>query len=175
MKKNNWYVLTGGPCSGKTTTLEALKKKGYEIFYEAARIYIDQEMKKGKTLAEIRKNELLFQRKILRMKVKNEKKLHKNEILFLERGIPDSIAYYKVCGVTKDKELEKSVKNSNYKKVFLLELLEYKKDYARTEDKKTAIQLEKSLKESYERLNILVIKVPSMTLSKRVKFILDNL
>lgn len=175
MTKNNWYVLTGGPCSGKTATLEALKKKGHKVFYEAARIFIDQEMKKGKTLAQIRKNEFEFQEKILRMKVKIEKKLPKREIIFLERGIPDSIAYYKICGITKDKELEMAVKNCNYKKVFLLELLNYQKDYARTEDKETALKLEKSLKENYEKLKIPVTLVPVMSLKRRVEYILNNL
>ncbi len=175
MTKNNWYVLTGGPCSGKTTVLEALKKKGYTIFYEAARIFIDQELKKGNSLKKIRRDELVFQKKILRMKVKIEKALPKDEILFLERGIPDSFAYFKICGVEEDKELEKALKKSNYKKVFLLELLDYKKDYARTENKRTAFKLEKALKESYQRLNIPVVKVPTMPLNKRVKYILNNL
>lgn len=175
MNKNKWYVLTGGPCSGKTTTLEALKKKGFKVFYEAARIFIDQEMKKGKTLDEIRKDELAFQRKILRMKVKIEKNLPKDDILFLERGIPDSIAYYQICGVTRDKELEESAKNSDYKKVFLLELLEYEKDYARTENAKTAKKIENLLKDSYNSLNIPVIKVPVMPIDKRVRYILNNL
>ncbi|PIS15984.1 hypothetical protein COT62_00785 [Candidatus Roizmanbacteria bacterium CG09_land_8_20_14_0_10_41_9] len=60
MKKNNWYVITGAPSAGKTTLLKELEKKGYTVIYEAARIIIDREMKKGKKLSEIRKNELEF-------------------------------------------------------------------------------------------------------------------
>ena len=41
---NNWYVITGAPSSGKTTLLEYLKKKGQKVYFEWARIYIDQEM-----------------------------------------------------------------------------------------------------------------------------------
>jgi predicted ATPase len=175
MAKNNWYVLTGGPCSGKTATLKALKKKGYKTFDEAARIFIDQEIKKGNPLAKIRKDELLFQKKVLRMKVKIEKTLPKDEILFLERGIPDSLAYYKICGVTKNKELEKAAKKSSYKKVFLLELLDYEKDYARTEDQNTAFKLEKELEESYKKIGIPLVRVPKMSIGKRVGYILKNL
>ena len=96
---NNWYVITGAPSSGKTTTLKVLERKGYKVFYEWARIYIDQEMKKGRNLKEIRRDELAFQRKILDLKVKFEGKLPKKDLVFMERGIPDSTAYMEICGV----------------------------------------------------------------------------
>lgn len=55
--KNNWFALTGAPSSGKTTVLKELEKKGYKVYEEWARVYIDSEMQKGKTLKEIRKDE----------------------------------------------------------------------------------------------------------------------
>ena len=69
-------------------------------------------MKKGKTLAQIRKDELKFQRQILKLKIDFEKKLPKKETIFLERGIPDSLAYYELCGVTDDKFLKNAVNKS---------------------------------------------------------------
>lgn len=172
---NNWYVFTGAPSSGKTTTLEALKKKGYKVFYEWARIYIDKEIKKGRTLKEIRKDELEFQRKILKLKVKFEKKLPKKDLVFMERGIPDSTAYMEMCGMKNDNHLLRALKKCNYKKVFLLELLKYELDYARTESQEEAQLLEKLLEKSYTDIGINVIRVPKMSVSKRVKFILSNL
>ena len=65
MKNNNWYVITGAPSSGKTTIVKLLKSKGYIVLYEAARIYIDQELKKGKTIQKIRKDEGKFQKESL--------------------------------------------------------------------------------------------------------------
>lgn len=172
---NNWYVLTGAPSSGKTTTLKALEKKGYKVFYEWARVYIDEEMKKGRTLKEIRKDELAFQRKILKLKVDFEKKLSKKKLVFMERGIPDSTAYMEMCGTKNDNYLIKALKKCNYKKIFLLELLKYELDYARTESQEEAQLLEKLLEKSYTDLGIKVIRVPKMSVSKRVKFIIDNL
>lgn len=172
---NNWYVITGAPSSGKTTTLQALEKKGYKVFYEWARIYIDGEMKKGRTLKEIRKNELEFQRKILELKLKFEKKLPKRDLIFMERGIPDSTAYMQMCGVKEDKNLAKALKNCSYKKVFLMELLKYELDYARTESKEEARLIDNLLDKSYTDLEIEVVRVPKMSVEKRVKFILDNL
>lgn len=172
---NNWYVITGAPSSGKTTTLKALEKKGYKIFYEWARIYIDQEMKKGRALKDIRKNELEFQRKILDLKVNFEKKLSKKDLVFMERGVPDSIAYMKLAGGKKDQILEKALKNCYYKKVFLLELIKYELDYARTESQEEAQLLEKLLEKSYAEINIPIVRVPKMSVEERAEFILKNL
>jgi len=173
--KNNWYVVTGAPSSGKTTLLEALEKRGYKVYYEWARIYIDQEMAKGKTLKEIRCDELEFQRKILQLKIDFEKNLQKNEIVFMERGIPDSTAYMKLCGIKEDKNLNKALKNCYYKKIFLLELIKYEVDYARTESQEEAMLIENLLEKSYRDLNIEIIRVPKMSVEERVKFILNNL
>ena len=107
---NNWYVITGPPCSGKTTILNKLKEKGYLIVEEAARVYIDREVKKGKTLKQIRSSEISFQRNVLQIKIDIEKKLPKNETIFFERGIPDSEAYYRLCKYDEDQYLTKAMR-----------------------------------------------------------------
>lgn len=174
--KNNWYVVTGGPCSGKTTIIDVLKEKGYKVVYEAARWYIDEEIKKGKTLDEIRKNEYKFQKKILEIKIDVEKTLPKEELIFIERGIPDSTAYYnQLCNISKDDFLEKALKKCHYKKVFLFEMLDYKKDYARTESSEEATKLEEALEKSYLDLGFEVIRIPKMSIQKRICFLLNNI
>lgn len=174
-KNNNWYVITGGPCSGKTTVADILVKKGYKVIYEMARFYIDQEIKKGRTLEQIRENEYQFQKKLVELKVEKEKTLPKNELIFIERGIPDSTAYYRQsCHIEKDNLLKKALKNCTYKKVFLFELLDYQKDYARTESSTEALNLEYALEESYKELGLEVIRVPKMSIKERVKFVLSR-
>lgn len=173
--KNNWYVITGAPCSGKTTLLDKLEKKGHKVFYEWARIYIDQEMAKGRSLKQIRRDEFAFQKKILQLKIDFEKKLSRKKLIFMERGIPDSTAYIKMCGIKKDRDLKKAVKNCSYKKVFLLELIGYEADYARTENQEEAKQIEYLLEKSYADIGIKVIKVPKISVDARVKFVLENL
>jgi predicted ATPase len=172
---NNWIVITGGPSSGKTTVLQYLEKKGHRVEYEIARKYIDEEMKKGKTLNEIRKNEKNFQIEVLKRKITFEKSLPEKETIFLEIGLPDSAAYFSLLKTTIGKNFQKAVNNSAYKKVFILEMLPYKKDYARTEDKHTAERIERLLIQSYEDLMYKVIRVPRITVAKRAKYILDTI
>lgn len=176
MKSNNWYVVTGAPHAGKTSVLELLENEGYWVVYETARIYIDNEIEKGRTIEEIRKNELEFQKGILDLKIDIEKNLPKNEMIFFDRAIPDSSAYYELCGLTNDKYLEKVTRESKYKKVFLFDYLPYKKDYARIENEEEQITLHKLLKESYEKINIPMISVPvTDTKEQRMKFVLNNI
>lgn len=175
---NKWYVVTGGPCSGKTTTLELIEKMGYRVEYEQARLLIDEEIKKGKTLKDIRKNEYFFQKKVLEMKIELENRLPKDQLIFIERGIPDSIAYYeKLCKVKcqNDAFWQLSSMKSKYKKVFLFEMLDYKQDYARVENEAEAKSLESALERSYTKLGIEVVRIPVMSAEERVKFVFDRL
>lgn len=173
--ENNWYVITGAPSSGKTTIIDLLKDKSCNVVHEMARIYLNEEMQKGKTLEEIRKNEVNFQEKVLDLKIDYEKDLPKNEVIFFDRAIPDSYAYLKLYGVSDDSLLKKSLNNSHYKKVFLLDFLEYKKDYARIETQEQQKQIHDLLRESYNKTNADIIEVPIMSPKERVEFILSHL
>eukprot|EP01134_Creolimax_fragrantissima_P005344 CFRG5344T1 len=52
-----WVVITGAPCSGKSTLLEALRRRGHYTIPEASRIYTNAALKKGLTVQEVRANE----------------------------------------------------------------------------------------------------------------------
>lgn len=170
----NWYVITGGPSSGKTATVKALEEKGYRVVPESARILIDQEIAKGKTLEEIRVDEMEFQKKVFNMKVELEDKTSKDEIVFFDRGLPDSIAYYQIYkgDISKIMDL---CKNRRYNKIFFLEQIPFKKDYARIEDEAMAKKISILLKKAYLDLGHNVIIVPIMSVQERVNMILSKI
>ena len=175
MKINNWYVITGPSCSGKTTLIDSLGEKGYSVFYETARILIDQELKKGLTITKVRQDEIAFQNKVLHMKVEREKKIDRQKIVFFDRGIPDTSAYYRLYNTPASTLLKKALKNCYYRKVFFLEQLSYTSDAIRTETAQQQRKLSKMLKDSYRQLNFDILTVPILPIGKRVDFILDNL
>lgn len=172
--KNSWYVITGTLSSGKTTVIRKLAELGFRTVPELARVYIDAELAKGNTVENIRKNELNFQRRVLQMKVEMEKYLPKDEIIFFDRGIPDSVAYYKLCGLCDDRFLDSAVLNSSYAKVFLLDMVEYKKDYSRVETDEERREIQYLLEDAYIQRGFEVVKVPVMkTIDERVDSILN--
>jgi len=174
MSTLKWYVITGGPSSGKTTTINELSKLGFHTVPEAARILIDREKTNGKTLEQIRGGELEsdFQLKVLKLKIEIENKTPKDEVVFFDRGIPDSIAYYEILGAD-SKKLKEFCKEKTYKKIFFLEQLPYKKDYARVEDEETANKISELSFKAYVDLEYEIMRIPAMSIEDRIKMILS--
>lgn len=169
------YVLTGGPCTGKSTMLQLLGSLGYQIIPEAARIIIeDQQLKEGKNLPWINRNK--FQKTVLKKQVLFENNLKKNKSTFLDRGIPDGLAYYKLDNLPAPKELVEESKKRRYEIIFLLKRLpHYQTDLSRKEDKKTGEKIHRLLKQTYLELGYKVIEVPALTVEKRTEFILQKI
>ena len=173
MQRTNWYVITGAPCSGKTAVISALEQLGYPVVHEVARAYIDKELKKGKSIAKIKSDVLVFERHILYKKIEIEKSLSKDATVFLDRGVPDSIGYYILEGLYPDEPIKKS-KQTRYNKIFFFERLMFEKDAVRSEDDKIAAELDLILKESYQMLGYEIISVPILNVKDRVDFILKH-
>ena len=49
MKNTQWYVITGPPCSGKTTLIDKLEALGYPVVHEVARWVIEGNIKDDMT------------------------------------------------------------------------------------------------------------------------------
>lgn len=120
---NKWYPITGGPSSGKTTTVNLLRQRGYNTTIEHARHYIDTQRIGGKTVDEIRAHQAEFQRAVLDMQIEQEDNLEPNELWFLDRALPDALAYYQFLELTPDSRLAERMRAANYRKAFLLDLL----------------------------------------------------
>ena len=174
VQTTNWYVITGAPCSGKTTVINQLEQRGYAVVHEVARAYIDAELAKGKTLEQIKADEWAFERYILISKVKLEAQLKRKDIIFFDRAVPDSIAYYRLCGLdpTEPRQLSRAIR---YQKIFLFERLKFLADPVRSEDEKTADRLKYLIEESYQSLGYDLIVVPVGSVEDRTEFILTHL
>jgi len=169
-----WSVITGAPCSGKTAVIQLLEQRGHQVVHEVARAYIDNELMKGKTLPEIKADELAFERHILMEKVRIESTLKKDEIIFFDRGVPDSIAYYKLNGLDPVEPIQKSGA-VRYQNVFLFERLRFLTDPVRSENEKTARRLGRLIEESYQSLGYDLIPVPLLSVEERTELILKHL
>ena len=172
---NNWYVITGGPSSSKTTTVNMLSERGYKTTIEHARHYIDTMHQGGRTVEEIRSNQMEFQAGVLEMQIEQEAILSADEIIFLDRAIPDALAYYRFLNLAVDERLSKALETASYKKIFILSLLPFVKDYARTEDEDAQKKIHSLLVDVYTSLPSPVIHVPALSPEDRVSFIINNL
>ncbi len=169
-----WSVITGAPCSGKTAVIHMLEQRGYQVVHEVARAYIDRELAKGRSLSDIKANEWAFERHILLEKIKIEARLSPDEVIFFDRAVPDSIAYYRLNGLNPAEPFQKS-REVRYQNIFLFERLSFLADPVRSEDEKTAHQLGQLIEESYRSLGYDLIHVPLLSVEKRADFILKHL
>ena len=174
-KQTNWYVITGGPGSGKTTTVNLLRARGYNTTIEHARHYIDTQRVTGRTVDEIRKNQIEFQTGVLNMQIEQEASISPDEIVFLDRALPDTLAYYRFLNLPVDERLNDVLKKVAYKKIFILDFLPLVNDYARSENKDAQKEIHELITEVYESLPFPVIHVPVLEPEERVNFILKNL
>jgi len=177
LQNTNWWVVSGGPSSGKTSVLDHLAERGYNVMPEAARILIDQEMDKGRRLEQIRADESKFQRDVEQLKIEMEEKMSPNDLVFLDRGRQgDSGAYWQESGG--DHEVPISNK---YAGVFLLDRLPFEKDYARTEDEEVAERIHNNIGLNYRIFGYNPIRVPvfssnrEISIEKRADFIISQM
>lgn len=173
--QTNWYVITGGPSSGKTTTVNLLTKRGYKTTIEHARHYLDTQRADGKTVKEVRDHQTEFQLGVLNMQIEQEASLSPEEVVFLDRAIPDALAYYRFLNLSPDEKLLDAMDQVSYKTVFILDNLPLVKDYARTEDEAAQKKLYELITDVYESLPFPVVHVPTLPPEERVDYILENL
>lgn len=171
--QTNWQVITGAPSSGKTTVINQLSKQGHRVKHEVARSYIDQRLAHGETLEQIKADPLAFERHILLAKVEIEKRLPPEQTIFLDRAIPDSIAYFELEGLSTSEPTALS-RHLRYKQIFLLDRLSFEKDRVRWEDRDQAARLEELLAKAYTTLGYAITRVPVMSVEERVVFVLRH-
>lgn len=175
MRQTNWYVITGGPSSGKTTTVNILRDRGYITTMEHARHFLDTQRLKGRTLEEVRENQHEFQLGVLDMQIEQEREIAPHVQVFLDRAIPDAMAYYRFLNLTPDEKLIEAMQKISYKKIFILDYLPLVNDYARNENAEAQKKIHGLITEVYEDLPFPVVHVPILAAELRVDFILEHL
>ncbi|HSG42546.1 MAG TPA: ATP-binding protein [Anaerolineales bacterium] len=172
--KTNWCVITGAPCSGKTTIIDMLAEKGFQTVQEAGREYFEGEFAKGRTIEEIRKDQAVLTRQVYDIMVEHENGLRAHEINFLDRALPDGFAFYRLAGMNPNEILPDCFQH-RYTAVFLLNRLPYQKDGVRVADDETAAFLESWMLRDYAALGYKVIRVPVLPPEERLNFVLKIL
>ena len=176
--KTKKVLIIGGPGTGKSSVLHELEKRQFTCFHEIAREVILQAQQEGIEQLFL-KDPLLFSKKLLEGRIQQFKEANESEenIVFIDRGIPDIIAYldykkddYPACF------LEAS-QNYTYDEIFIFPLWEeiYKSDNERYEDFEEAKTIQHYLVKTYTNLGYNPIEVPKDSIENRTNFILKKL
>ena len=172
--QTNWHVITGASCSGKTTIINQLADKGFQTVPEVARQYFEKELAKGRTIDEIRKDRVAITNQVYDLWLKLNRQLRVTEVTFLDRGLPDALAFYRFAGLNPN-EILPDCFQYRYASVFLLNRLPYQRDGVRAGDDATAAYFESWTLSDYSALGYNVVRVPVLPPEERLSFILERL
>jgi predicted ATPase len=169
-------IITGAPCSGKTTILQSLANMGYCTFDESAREIIKQELLKGSDVLPWQ-NLNAFSRTVLPFQIENHQNAGKG-LNFYDRGIPDIAAYQQKSNQPVFEELQQAINSYRYHKtVFITPPWKeiYENDSERKESFEEAITIHKFLVKSYSENDYELVEIPKLKLEERLNFILEYL
>ena len=172
--QTNWHVITGASSSGKTTMIDQLAGKGFQTFPEVGRQYFERELAKGRTIDEIREDRAALTCQVYELWVKLNCGLQASEINFLDRGLPDALAFYRFAGMNPNKILPDCFQY-RYASVFLLNRLPYQQDGVRAGDNASAAYFQSWMLRDYRALGYDVVRVPVLPPEERLAFVLDKI
>ena len=173
--QTNWHVITGGPCSGKSTLIDQLANQGFRTVPESARLYIERETAKGRANHPIRVNAAALQRSIKDMQLRIEVGLRADDVLFLDGAVPGSLAWYRVYGLNPN-EILLDCFHHRYASVFMLDPISFQPDDQRVEEMVSiAGYLDEWHTRDYSALGYSVVRVPVLPPEERLAFVLERL
>ncbi|MCL9807822.1 AAA family ATPase [Flavobacterium luminosum] len=176
--KKEIIVITGGPGTGKSTIIDALIEKGYSCYPEISR-EVTLEAKRQGVDQLFLTEPLLFSQMLLdgRLKQYQNALQESSSLVFIDRGVPDILAYMHFIGDDYPDHFDHSCQECRYSKVFVLPPWEeiYESDEARYENFEQAKVIYDHLKSTYAKYGYNLTEVPTGTVEDRIHYILKHL
>jgi len=171
-------VITGGPGTGKSSIINELISRDYTCFEEVSRQVTLDARKNG--IEQLFLTEpLLFSELLLKARLLQfaDAETLEKDVVFLDRGIPDVLAYMDYVKSDYPEEFTKACETHIYDTVFVLAPWQeiFVSDSERYENFDQAVEIHHALLDTYERFGYQLIDVPFDSVSNRADFIIDIL
>lgn len=168
------FVVTGGPGGGKTTILEALQERGYQVVAETARRIIRDRVAAGLSP---RPEPASFAQDILRSDIEKYQSTADREApIFFDRGVLDALYMLAAADALTSAEIEQYVQAFPYNRVaFILPPWRdiYVSDSERDQSFEESVSVYEGMKAWYSRWGYEIVEVPHDHVGGRVSFILS--
>ncbi|WP_353181507.1 AAA family ATPase [Parapedobacter lycopersici] len=173
---NRFFVITGGPGTGKTTLLDALRAKQFPCIPEVAREIIREQVACGGDALPWQ-NKAAYTQLMLKTSVESYlqtmDEYTPGSVVFFDRGIPDTLCYAAMIGLEIPDEPELASRYRYHRRVFILppwpEI--YHTDAERKQTWEEAVFTYEMMKKTYSKYGYQLIDVPLVPVVERVKFL----
>ncbi|KVM77983.1 ATPase [Burkholderia ubonensis] len=173
-----FFVVTGGPGSGKSTLIDALERAGFARSQEAGRGVIrDQVAVDGPALPW--RDRSAFAELMLGWEMRSHHLARQARgPVFFDRGVPDVIGYLRLSGLAVPAHAEAAARRFRYhRRVFIAPPWPdiYTQDAERQQDFAEAVRTYDAMVECYASYGYRLIELPRASVKARVRFVLDAL
>ena len=174
---NRFFVITGGPGSGKSTLIAALEAAGFRCSAEAGRAIIRQQAAiSGRALPWV--EPALFAEMMLSWEMRAHQAMSARPgAAFFDRGVPDVIGYLRLLGLPAPAHMAKAAELFRYeRKVFICppwpEI--FAQDEERRQTPEEAERTFRAMRGTYADCGYDLVEVPRAPVAERLAFILRS-
>ena len=173
-----FFIVTGGPGSGKTTLIEALARAGFAVAAEAGRGVIrEQQANGGGALPSL--DPLAFAAAMLaRDLAAYDAYRDADGPVFFDRGIPDVVGYLRLEGLAVPADVLRAARAKRYRRrVFVCPPWPdiYVTDDERKQTPEVAARTCQTMIETYDGFGYDLVEVPRAPVVARLSFVLERI
>jgi len=176
MDISNLFVITGGPGSGKSTLISALRMSGFAVAEETGRHVIRDEMASGGRALPWDDRQL-FAERMLALDIERYEKLSQSSApVFFDRGIVDVAGYLRLSALPISEKVARSIELYRYNRLAFLAPY-WPEIYAQDEERKQspdeAARTCDAMRAIYPEYGYELLELPRTHVRERVRFVLD--
>ncbi len=176
MTRLNFYIITGGPGSGKTSIVEELRKRGVLCVDEVARSILKEQNAIGGDATHTGDRRKYCELMLSRSMFTYNQVAEMRAPVFFDRGIPELAGYRRFTAADVPAHFLKAVEMFRYNPVvFMTPPWEeiYCNDEERIQGYREAVETYEAIAATYPQFGYRSVEIPRLPVSERAQFLLD--